>query len=67
LPGAIELVFDYGHAIRAGLPAVAGELGAAYAMPILYVLLLMITHVVAFYLMARCFPHARNRECLDLA
>jgi hypothetical protein len=28
---------------------VAGELGAAYAIPILYVPLLMITHCVAFY------------------
>ena len=31
----------------------AGELGAAYAIPIIYVPLLMITHVVALYLLAR--------------
>ena len=31
----------------------AGELGAAYAIPIIYVPLLMITHVVAFYLLER--------------
>jgi len=51
--GVVDLVFDYYHAIQVGLPAVAGELGAAYAIPIIYVPLLMITHVVAFYLLAR--------------
>ena len=34
----------------------AGELGAAYAIPIIYVPLLMITHVIAFYLLARRAP-----------
>jgi len=47
--GATDLVLNYYHAIQVGLPAVAGELGAAYAIPILYVPLLMITHVVALY------------------
>ena len=51
--GFVDLVMDYAHAIRAGLPAVAGELGAAYAIPIIYVPLLMITHVAAFYLLMR--------------
>ena len=51
--GIGDFVVDYYHAVHAGLPAVAGELGAAYAIPILYVPLLMITHVVAFYLLAR--------------
>ena len=51
--GFVDLVSNYYHAIQVGLPAVAGELGAAYAIPILYVPLLMITHVVAFYLLAR--------------
>jgi hypothetical protein len=37
---------------QVNLPAVAGELGAAYAIPIIYVPLLMITHFVAFYLLA---------------
>jgi len=41
------------HAMRAGLPTVAGDLGAMYAVPIVYVPLLMITHVVAFALLAR--------------
>ncbi len=47
--GATDFLLDYYHAIQVGLPAVAGELGAVYAIPILYVPLLMITHVVALY------------------
>ena len=31
----------------------AGQLGATYAIPIIYVPVLMITHVVAFYLLLR--------------
>src|SRR6201996_3494447 len=40
LVGMIDLVLDYYHAIQVGLPALAGQLGAAYAIPILYVPLL---------------------------
>jgi hypothetical protein len=36
--------------------ALAGELGATYAIPILYVPVLMITHAVAFYSLARAVP-----------
>jgi hypothetical protein len=53
LVGVADLIVDYFHAIQLGLPAQAGEFGAAYAIPIIYVPLLMITHVVAFYLMGR--------------
>lgn len=49
--GICDLLGNYYHAVRLGLPAVAGELGAAYAIPVLYVPLLMITHVFAFYLL----------------
>jgi hypothetical protein len=56
--GAADLIVDYAHAIQAGLPARAGELGAAYAIPIIYVPLLMITHVAAFYLLVRPRPEA---------
>jgi hypothetical protein len=49
LVGAVDIFVDYYHAIQAGLPAHAGELSAAYAIPIIYVPLLMITHVAAFY------------------
>jgi len=54
--GTIDLVLDYYHAIRVGLPAIAGQLSAAYAIPVLYVPLLMITHVTAFYLLLRRAP-----------
>jgi hypothetical protein len=57
LVGAADLIIDYTHAVEVGLPAVAGELGAAYVIPIIYVPLLMITHVVAFYLLLR--PHLK--------
>src|SRR5262245_4816634 len=53
LVGVVDLIVDYYHATRAGLPALAGQLGAAYAIPIVYVPLLMITHFVAFYLLVR--------------
>ena len=51
--GTVDLIVDYYHATLLDLPAHAGELGATYAIPIIYVPLLMITHVVAFYLLAR--------------
>ena len=53
LVGATDIIVDYYHAIRAGVPAMAGQLGATYAIVVLYVPLLMITHVVAFYLLLR--------------
>jgi len=56
LVGAIDLIVDYYHAIQSGLPAIAGQLGAAYVIPVIYVPLLMITHVAAFYLLVRRQP-----------
>jgi len=53
LVGAGDLIIDYYHAIQADLPAHAGQLGAMYAIPILYVPLLMITHLLAFYWLLR--------------
>jgi hypothetical protein len=53
LVGVADIIFDYYQATRLNLPAVAGELGAAYAIPIIYVPLLMITHFAAFYFLAR--------------
>jgi hypothetical protein len=50
--GAVDLVVDYYHGTQVGLPELAGELGATYAIPIVYVPILMITHVAAFYLLA---------------
>ena len=56
LVGTADLILDYYHAVRVGLPAVAGQMGAAYAIPIIYVPILMITHVVAIYWLARPQP-----------
>ncbi|MGZ3276605.1 MAG: hypothetical protein ACXU82_10500 [Caulobacteraceae bacterium] len=53
LVGTADLLVDYADAIRLGLPERAGELGAAYAIPILYVPLLMITHVTALWWLVR--------------
>jgi hypothetical protein len=53
LVGATDIILDYYHATQAGLPALAGQLGATYAIPIIYVPMLMITHVVAFYFLLR--------------
>jgi hypothetical protein len=51
--GAADILIDYYRATAAGLPFIAGQLDAMYWIPILYVPLLMITHVIAFYLMLR--------------
>jgi hypothetical protein len=51
LAGAIDILVDYYHGNEFDLPTLAGELGAGYAIPIIYVPILMITHVVAFYLL----------------
>lgn len=53
LVGIVDLIVDYYHATLLGLPAIAGQLGATYAIPIIYVPLLMITHVTALYLLLR--------------
>jgi hypothetical protein len=67
LVGVIDLILDYYHAIQAGLPALAGQLGATYAIPIIYVPVLMITHVVAFYLLLRPQPGAVRALARDAA
>ena len=67
LVGVIDLVLDYYHATQVGLPAMAGQLGATYAIPIIYVPLLMITHVVAFYLLLRSQPKAVRVLARDAA
>ncbi len=56
--GAADIIIDYYHAIRGGLPAVAGQLAWTYAIPIIYVPLLMITHFVAIYWLLRPHPMA---------
>jgi hypothetical protein len=63
LVGAADIIVDYYHGNEVGLPALAGELGATYAIPIIYVPVLMITHVAAFYLLAR--PQAQAARTAD--
>jgi len=67
LVGVIDLILDYYHATQVGLPALAGQLGATYAIPIIYVPVLMITHVVAFYLLLRPQPNAVRALAGDAA
>jgi hypothetical protein len=51
--GTADLLVNYLHGAEFGLPERAGALAAAYWIPILYVPLLMITHVTAFWLLLR--------------
>jgi hypothetical protein len=62
LVGAADIILDYYHAVKVGLPALAGQLGATYAIPIIYVPVLMITHFVAFYWLVR--PQAKAAPVL---
>ena len=65
--GVVDLIVNYYHAVQVDLPRLAGQLGAAYAIPILYVPVLMITHVVAFYLLLRPQPKAVRALAADAA
>jgi len=58
LAGVTDLILNYYHAVRLGLAAVAGQLGATYVIPIIVVPVLMITHVVALYWLLRPQPKA---------
>ena len=60
--GTADILLDYYHAVRLGLPALAGQLGAAYVIPILYVPMLMITHFVALYWLVR--PYRKTAPVL---
>jgi hypothetical protein len=63
LVGATDLILDYYHAIKGGLPAIAGQLGAAYVIPVIYVPMLMITHFAAFYWLVR--PQPKTAQTLS--
>ena len=51
--GSIDILVDYYHGVTLGLADAAGQLGSTYAIPIIYVPILMITHVAALVLLAR--------------
>jgi hypothetical protein len=67
LVGAADIIIDYYHGNQVGPAALAGELGATYAIPIIYVPLLMITHAAAFYLLARPRASAARAVAGDAA
>jgi hypothetical protein len=58
LLGTVDILVNYYHGTQLGLPALAGQLGATYWIPIIYVPLLMVTHFAAFYLLVRSQPKA---------
>ena len=47
--GTVDILVDYYHGWHLAIPP--GQLAATYVIPIVYVPLLMITHVAAFYLL----------------
>ena len=65
--GAADILVDYYHATQINLPAMAGELGSTYAIPILYVPILMITHVLSLYWLARSALEARAPAAMGSA
>ncbi|MBB4567623.1 hypothetical protein [Rhizobium leucaenae] len=67
LVGASDIIIDYYHGTQLDLPALAGQLGATYAIPIIYVPLLMITHVAAFYLLLRSQSQTARPLAADAA
>ncbi len=51
LVGLADLVIDTARAVSVNLPSVAGQLGAGYAVPMVYVPALFWMHLVAFRLL----------------
>ncbi len=51
--GLADLVMATANAVRTDLPSVAGQLGAAYAIPMLYVPALFWVHLLALWLLLR--------------
>ena len=56
--GIGDILIDYYHGTVLDLADLAGQLGATYWIPIIYVPILMITHVAAFLLLLRRQPKA---------
>jgi hypothetical protein len=53
LVGIADLVIDTARGVQLSLPAVAGQLGAGYAILMLYVPGLFLIHLVAFWLLLK--------------
>lgn len=56
LVGLADLVMNTVRAVAMDLPSMAGQLGAAYAIVMLYVPVLVLTHLLAFWLLLRPAP-----------
>jgi hypothetical protein len=69
LVGLADLVIDTVNAVRMDVPSVAGQLGAGYAIPILYVPALFLMHLLAFWLLLRTarVPLSRPARPVPLA
>jgi hypothetical protein len=63
--GTTDIIVDYYHAIQAGVPAMAGQLGATYGFTVLYVPLLMITHVVILLVAVHTGWEVANNDAVD--
>jgi hypothetical protein len=66
LVGLADLVMATARAANMGLPSMAGQLGAAYAIPILYVPALFWMHLVALRLLLRPAGAAARVDGHDL-
>jgi hypothetical protein len=65
LVGLADLVVDTVNAWRLDVPSVAGQLGAGYAIPILYVPALVCVHLLAFWLLLRpAYARVRSASAL---
>jgi uncharacterized membrane protein len=64
--GTVDIIVDYYHGYRLGLADLAGQLGEGYAIVMIYVPLLMITHVVAFYMLIRAQPRVTRAPARDV-
>jgi len=67
LVGLADLVRDTAIAVSIDLPSVAGQLGAGYAIPMLYVPALFWTHLVALRLLLRPAPVRSAGATIPLA
>jgi hypothetical protein len=67
LVGATDIIVDYYRGNEVSLAALAGQLGATDAIPIIYVPVLMIAHFAAFYLLAGPQPKAIRALAGDAA
>jgi len=61
LVGAADIIVDYYHGVLLQLPPLAGQLSAAYGIVMIYVPLLMVTHVAALYLLLRPGTHVSSQ------